>query len=130
MLSCFWRRQAPFFRPRRDVDFARHFRRRALCYEHWDHCLASKTRFFGAASVTNRVLGHLVSLSVVRPRIEACAPWLSMLGVLLEGTNSALARAVTRGDLAGANLDYQIVSIEQSHVEERLRFARSMPCYP
>jgi hypothetical protein len=37
------------------------FQRRAALYGRLDACLRHKTRFFGAAAVTNRVLGHMVS---------------------------------------------------------------------
>jgi hypothetical protein len=62
--------------------------------------------------------------------LEACIPWLSTLGASLQRTNSAIARALRRGDIAGPALDEKIVSIEQSQVERSLLLAQSRSFYP
>jgi hypothetical protein len=106
---------------------ARRFQRRAQWYETFDSRLRSKTRFFGAACVTNRVLGHLASVggAIAHGEVCACADWLSELGASLETVNRSIAEAVYTGRFAGPALDERIVSLEQSVVEQSLERART-----
>lgn len=99
------------------------FRRRAQLYGALDARLYARTRFFGAACVTNRVLGHLTSLGGALSDADLCAAWLLDLGASLETVNRSIAEAVHAGRLAGPALDEQIVSIEQSAVERSLQSA-------
>jgi hypothetical protein len=101
------------------------FQNRARLYGALDLRLRSKTRFFGAACITNRVLGHLASSRVGIPHTGMCADWLSELGTSLETVNRSLAEAVHTGHLVGPALDQRIVSIEQSAVEQSLERART-----
>lgn len=103
------------------------FQHRARLYGALDSRLRSKTRFFGAACVTNRVLGLLASVgsATVHGDLCACADWLSDLGASLETVNCAIADAVCSGRLTGLALDKRIVSLEQWVVEQSLEGARS-----
>lgn len=109
---------------------AERFQRRAHLYAALDLRLRSKTRFFGAACVTNRVLAHLASIEAAVSRAERCAAWLSELGSSLETVNRSIADSVHSGRLAGPALDERIVSIEQSVVERSLRSARTVRASP
>jgi hypothetical protein len=100
------------------------FQSRARLYAALDSRLQSKTRFFGAACVTNRVLAHWASMGAVA-HAGLCADWLSELGAALESVNRSIAAAVHNGDLTGPELDERIVFIEQSVVETSLRRARA-----
>jgi hypothetical protein len=102
---------------------ARRFRRRAQLYGALDARLYARTRFFGAACVTNRALGHLTLLGGALADADLCADWLLDLGASLETVNRSIAEAVRTGRLAGPALDEQIVSIEQSAVERSLQSA-------
>jgi hypothetical protein len=103
---------------------ARRFRRRAQLYGALDARLHSRTRFFGAACLTNRVLGHLTSFGGALADADLCAGWLWDLGASLETVNRSIAEAVHTGRLAGPALDQRIVSIEQSAVERSLQSAK------
>jgi hypothetical protein len=109
---------------------ARLFQRRAALYGSLDDSLRHKTRFFGAASVTNRVLGHMASRTGHLLCSDDTFKWLLATGALLETANIAIAQAVASGRLAGPSLDGRIVSIEQSIVEEALQSARTAQRYP
>ena len=100
------------------------FHNRARLYESLDSRLHAKTRFFGAACVTNRVLVHLAQSRSALARAEVCADWLSELGAALETVNRSIADALFDGSLAGPALDERIVSLEQSVVEHSLRKGR------
>jgi hypothetical protein len=106
------------------------FQRRAALYGRLDAHLHHKTRFFGAACVTNRVLGHMASHTGHFLCSDDTYKWLLATGALLETTNIAIAKAVASGRLTGPSLDGRIVSIEQSIVEEALQSARTAQRYP
>jgi hypothetical protein len=103
------------------------FQHRARLYGGFDSRLRSNTRFFGAACVTNRVLGHLASVAgtMAHGDLCACADWLSDLGASLETLNCSIADAVSTGRLTGPGLDKRLVSLEQSVVEQSLEGART-----
>jgi hypothetical protein len=104
---------------------AERFRHRAQLYAALDSRLRSRTRFFGAACVTNRVLAHLTSIGAAMGRAEVCTAWLWELGTSLETVNRSIAESVQTGRLVGPALDQRIVSIEQSVVEQSLQSART-----
>lgn len=104
---------------------ARGFQHRARFYGALDSRLRSKTRFFGAACVTNRVLGHLASIGSGVPHGATCAAWLAELGASLERVNRSIAEAVHQGRLTGPALDERIVAIEQSAVEQSLERSKT-----
>jgi hypothetical protein len=95
-------------------------------YARLDHRLRQKTRFFGAAFLTNRVLGYLApvrrSLSISEPTCH----WLAGLGELLEAANLALVSMVETAALEGLSLDAAIVAHEQSIVAQALREAHAV----
>jgi hypothetical protein len=101
------------------------FRYRARLYGELDSRLHSKTRFFGAASVTNCVLGDLATIGLASAPANRCAGWLADLGSSLETLNRSIAEAVHLGCLAGPGLNARIVSIEQAVVEQSLQRARA-----
>lgn len=104
---------------------ARQFQSRARLYGALDSRLHAKTRFFGAACITNRVLAYAASVGGALAYAGACADWLADLGAALEAVNRSLAEVVYQGTEAGPQLDERIVCIEQSVVEQSLRDARS-----
>ena len=84
-----------------------------------------KTRFYGAAFLTNRVLGYLASVRCGLPISEETCHWLAGTGELLEAANLNMATALDTVGLEGPSLDASIVSLEQSMVEIALRKART-----
>jgi hypothetical protein len=100
------------------------FQCRAALYARLDTHLRQKTRFFGAAFMTNRVLGYLVSARSGLSISEATCDWLARLGGALETANLDIARALDDLSLEGPSLDGAIVSREQSIVADALDTAR------
>jgi hypothetical protein len=101
------------------------FQCRAALYARLDGRLHQKTRFFGAAFLTNRVLGYLASVRRGLPISEETCHWLAGMGELLEAANLNMAAALDTVCLAGRSLDASIVSHEQSTVEIALRKTRT-----
>jgi hypothetical protein len=92
------------------------FRRRALWYKDLDLELRHKTRFFGAAALTNRVLARLFE-HFPKAVSDASATSLRRLGAQLERFNGGLAESVRQSPRHGAALDRYLVQAEQSIVE-------------
>lgn len=109
---------------------ARRFHFRAALYGRLDAHLWHKTRFFGAACVTNRILGQLGSVTGSLLCSVETQHWLATTGALLERRNLAIASAVASGALTGPSLDGRIVAIEQSVVEEALQSPGAAVIYP
>ena len=88
------------------------FQQRALWYRDLDLELRHKTRFFGAAALTNRVLARLFGH---HPQAisEASAESLSRLGAHLERFNVDLAESARQSARAGPALDRRLVQAEQ-----------------
>jgi len=102
----------------------RSFQTRAALYGRLDAHLRQKTRFFGAAALTNQVLAYLASARSGLLCSPATANWLCSIGACLEARNIRLADRIGRRYFAGAALDQQLVSVEQSMVEDALKAAR------
>jgi hypothetical protein len=97
---------------------------RALLYQGWDEKLRAKTRFFGAASLTNRVLAFLTGhpgAGAFRGRGE----WLAALGGTLLPANISLARILCSASLVSGSWDARIVAMEQRMVQNFLAKAQS-----
>ena len=102
------------------------FRRRMRLYAQWDLRLAPRTRFFGAAALTNEALAELFSRFTARICLSgSTAGFLTGLGHLLEGVNVRLACEIERGRLTATDLDVRMVACEQSIVEVQLNRLRS-----
>ena len=99
------------------------FQTRAALYGRLDAQLRQKTRFFGAAALTNRVLA---CLTTVRAALcsQATCDWLCSIGGCLEARNVGLAKQIGHRQLAGPTLDRELVAVEQSVVEAVLGGAR------
>ena len=95
-----------------------YFLRRALLYIDCDRRLSVKTRFFGAAALTNLVL-HEWSLCRIPPvTLRHCTcSFLSALGAALEPQNIRRSMHIA-GDAGGVALDRRLVREEQQLVEE------------
>jgi hypothetical protein len=113
--------------PKKAPFSARPFELRAARYGQWDARLRHVTRFFGAACMTNRVLGYVGSRAGQLLCSEDTCRWLAGTGALLEAENVAIADALYRGRLGGPSLDARIVSIEQGIVEAALQAASGSP---
>jgi hypothetical protein len=105
------------------------FARRARLYRALDRRLAARTRFFGAAALTNQALAELFSRPAGRLCVSAATfDFLARLGHYLESINTG--QAVSMQDAAGhgETLDQAMVSLEQSEVQAHLeRLQRSDP---
>jgi hypothetical protein len=103
------------------------FRNRVRLYEVLDRRLAQRTRFFGAAAVTNAALADLFGqrgsglLVGRRARDYLCA-----LGKSLERMNMDLAERILTGEICSLHLDYELVATEQTAVEVGLSQLRRM----
>jgi hypothetical protein len=91
---------------------AAHFHRRAALYTQMDRRLWEKTRFFGAAAMTNKVLARLFEFHPTLISIES-GRLLQTLGAGLEQFNLRLAGAIRPGDQSGGVLDRRLVQAEQ-----------------
>jgi hypothetical protein len=90
------------------------FKHRAALYAQLDARLQRVTRFFGAACITNRVLGSVAAFS---GRLTCSAEtwrWLAETGALLEAANVSVARDLICERCPGPALDERIVSFEQA----------------
>jgi hypothetical protein len=96
------------------------FEQRADMYARWDRQLRGKTRFFAAASVTNRVLGVLVRVTFPMRLSLSAGGVLDDLGRLLEDGNRTLAENVATERRGGVVLDEYMVNTEQSWVSRFL----------
>ena len=108
----------------REGSIGRQFELRARRYHELDSRLSEKTRFFGAACITNCVLGHLASGAGAAFCPRKCVAWLFELGAVLESQNLSIAAAITDEPTAGAQLDQRMVAIEQTLVEDSLRISQ------
>jgi hypothetical protein len=100
--------------------FAGSFAQRALLYADYDGELYGRTRFFGAAAMTNRVLSYLGPRTLVSPLSSQSHRALWVLGCRLEAVNRVSARLVARGRFGLSRIDERMVWIEQSEVEVAL----------
>jgi hypothetical protein len=98
------------------------FDRRARNYLRLDARLASHTRFFAAAALTNNVLAEL---SIQRARwmwiSQTTLSALLTLGGMLEALNLRRAQSLDAESSSGASLDSSFVEMEQAYVESVLR---------
>jgi hypothetical protein len=99
---------------------AARFHRRAVLYAQMDRDLFDRTRFFGAAALTNKVLARLFEF---QPAIVSTAGGilLGILGDSLEQLNLHLADTVRQGNEAGPTLDRHLVLVEQRAAQIRWR---------
>jgi hypothetical protein len=104
---------------------AMEFDQRARLYASLDRRLASHTRFFGAAAVTNALLADLFSRPAGRICMAAAFVVLVNLGRHLQKLNMARAHDISNGAVDGADLDSAMVSMEQSEVQAQLARLRS-----
>jgi hypothetical protein len=102
------------------------FADRVKLYTALDEKLHLRTRFFGAAAVTNSALVELCSLPC--PRVWRCAiDYFGHIGSALEAMNVKWARCIEDGVLPKGNLDRTLVTLEQLEVERLLRRHQSEP---
>jgi hypothetical protein len=94
------------------MQIAARFARRATLYAQIDRDLYTKTRFFGAASMTNKVLARLFEFHPTLISIES-GKCLQDLGAVLEHLNVSLANAIRLGAESGGALDRRLVQAEQ-----------------
>jgi hypothetical protein len=97
------------------------FRARACLYAHWDQLLSRRTRFFGAAAVTNAALIELfsrigVSFFVSRFTCE----FLASVGRVLESMNVECAQRIAAGSIRAENLDDRMIAAEQTTLQDCL----------
>ena len=88
------------------------FGRRALWYRSLDLELRAKTRFFGAAALTNRVLARLYE-NRLNTALPLSGRLLMRLGTELERFNTDLAASVRGSEQRGRTLDRRLVCAEQ-----------------
>jgi hypothetical protein len=106
------------------AGIAGQFSVRALLYQGWDEKLRVKTRFFGAASLTNRVLAFLAGHPGARA-FRGRGEWLAALGGMLLPANISLARALCSASLVSGSWDARIVAMEQRMVQNFLATTQS-----
>lgn len=98
------------------------FATRVRLYSHWDSRLWGKTRFFGAAAVTNAALVELCSLQCSGQWIgNAAVELLSAAGRRLERLNIETAGHIERGILCNRDLDTSLITLEQTVLEHMLQ---------
>jgi hypothetical protein len=97
------------------------FDQRAELYAEWDQQLCAKTRFFAAASVTNRVLGALTRMAFPLRLSLGAGELLERLGASLERRNRCFAERLSTEERSGALLDTWMVQSEQQRVEGFLK---------
>jgi hypothetical protein len=105
---------------------AAHFQRRALLYADLDRELSRKTRFFGAASMTNNVLGRLFEFhpTLISPDSGRL---LQRLGAALERLNVGFAKSIRAGVECGDALDRRLVEAEQRAAQTQWGKSYSKP---
>ncbi|MEZ5886083.1 MAG: RHS repeat-associated core domain-containing protein [Paracoccaceae bacterium] len=94
---------------------------RAFVYYDLQIELSARTNFFGAASLTSRMLANIdeIELSFMSVSGETRG-FLRTVGAALEPLNMKMTSAVRSGLLSGSNLDYRLVHMEQSAVQQQL----------
>jgi hypothetical protein len=97
------------------------FAARAGLYAEWDRKLHPKTRFFGAAAVTNAALVELCSLRYSKRWLGPAAGLLSTIGRHLERLNIEIAERILHGTQSSADLDRSLVVLEQAALEQVLQ---------
>jgi hypothetical protein len=98
------------------------FAARARLYADWDRKLRGRTRFFGAAAVTNAALVELCSLKGSQRLLgNAAGGLLSAVGRRLERLNTECAKRIERGSLRDRDLDRLLIVMEQTTVERVLQ---------
>ena len=108
------------------ADLLPQLRRRACLYAGWDRLLSRRTRFFGAAAVTNAALWEFFSTAVGRVWLKPPAvQFLSMAGRFLERLNLEAAACIHARAAPRIDLDESMVVTEQAAVESMLRRLRS-----
>jgi hypothetical protein len=97
------------------------FARRAQLYAHLDQNLAQRTRFFGAAALTNSMLAGLFSRHTSVLTVSAATGrFLHLLGGYLEDFNLERVRRIHAAEAAGERLDVVMVQSEQAEVQDQL----------
>jgi hypothetical protein len=105
----------------RDIDIVGEFRSRARLYAAWDRRLSKRTRFFGAAALTNTALAELFSRFGVQLFVSRfTSEFLASVGYLLERMNMEWARGISAGAIEADDLDQQIIAAEQTAVQNCL----------
>jgi hypothetical protein len=103
------------------VRAADDFSRRAQLYACLDQSLAQRTRFFGAAALTNSVLAVLFSRGTLLLTVSsATGEFLRRLGSSLEDFNLERVRLLEGAVSSGESLDVAMVQSEQAQVQDRL----------
>lgn len=110
--------------PSASVDHPHRFADRVRLYARLDEKLRSKTRFFGAAAVTNTALVELCSLPCPG-RWRFAVDYFGLIGTALEAANVKWARSIEGGEGARVDLDSSLVTLEQLEVERLLRQPQS-----
>ena len=101
-------------------DRGRPFSRRQTLYEALDHELATYTRFFAAAALTNSVFAQLFT-SLPRGSLLHAYQFLSDAGLELETANLHYAHEISRTkNLSGPGLDLYLVRREQRLMQKLL----------
>jgi hypothetical protein len=97
------------------------FCRRASLYAELNSEFGNVTNFFGAASMTTRMLANIDRLPVSAVFINKEArQFLRDVSFLLELENMAIAGDLRTGALSGSNLDDYLVTREQNNVQNAL----------
>jgi hypothetical protein len=105
----------------RNTDVVEEFRSRARLYAAWDRRLSKRTRFFGAAAVTNTGLAELFSRFGVHLFVSRfTSEFLAAVGYLLERMNMEWARRISAGAIEADDLDERIIAAEQTAVQDCL----------
>jgi hypothetical protein len=103
-----------------DLTPAEAFQRRAVLYAELDRDLRKKTRFFGAASMTNNVLARLFEFHPTLISSDSGA-LLQGLGRSLERFNLSMAAGIRANSEAGSALDRRLVEAEQRAAQREWR---------
>jgi hypothetical protein len=105
------------------------FRARACLYARWDQLLSMRTRFFGAAAVTNAALIELFSRIGVSLFVSSFTrEFLASVGGVLEHMNMEWARRIAAGSMQAENLDSRMIAAEQAVVQDCLAGLRYTDC--
>ena len=95
------------------------FADRVRLYAGLDAKLHSRTRFFGAAALTNASLVELCSLPCLG-RWRFAVDYFGLIGTALEAVNVKWARRIEDGAVPAGDLDSSLVTLEQLEVERLL----------
>jgi hypothetical protein len=115
--------------PNGDNNIVSDFHARVCLYAYWDRVLSRRTRFFGAAAVTNAALIELFSRIGVNLLVSRFTrEFLASVGGVLERMNVEWARRIATGSMQVENLDNRMIVAEQAVVQDCLARLHYIDC--